>query len=138
VWCVGSGIRAPTGPGGEGLQACRGCARRGGASPALALGLFLFPLAGLPPLAGFLGKFYVFAAGVEGRFYALVVIGLLNSVVSLYYYTRVVKVMFLDQPRPEDPATAFRPLGDLGGIGLLSAANVFLILRFGWLLDAVA
>jgi NADH:ubiquinone oxidoreductase subunit 2 (subunit N) len=64
-------------------------------------------------------------------------IGLLNSVVSLYYYARVVKVMFLDRPRPEDPVMTFRPLGDLGAVALLSAANVFLILRFDWLLAAV-
>src|SRR5439155_12248629 len=100
----------------EDLDGYRGLAWRGGALPALALGVFLFSLAGLPPFAGFLGKFYVFAAGVEGRFYALVVIGLLNSVVSLYYYARVVKVMFLDRPEAGDPVLAFRPLGDLGAI----------------------
>src|SRR5215831_11597740 len=116
----------------EDLDAYRGLAWRGGGAVALALGVFLFSLAGLPPLAGFVGKFYVFAAGVEGRFYALVVIGLLNSVISLYYYARVVKVMFLDQPRAEDPPVTFRPLADLGAVGLLSAANLFLILRFDW------
>ena len=121
----------------EDLDGYRGLAWRGGALPALALGVFLFSLAGLPPFAGFLGKFYVFAAGVEGRFYALVVIGLLNSVVSLYYYARVVKVMFLDRPEAGDPVLVFRPLGDLGAIGLLSAANLLLILRFDWLLAAV-
>jgi NADH-quinone oxidoreductase subunit N len=121
----------------EDLDGYRGLAWRGGALPALALGVFLFSLAGLPPLAGFLGKFYVFAAGVEGRLYALVVIGLLNSVVSLYYYARVVKVMFLDRPEPTDPVLVFRPLADLGAIGLLSAANLLLILRFDWLLAAV-
>jgi NADH-quinone oxidoreductase subunit N len=122
----------------EDLDGYRGLAWRGGALPALALGVFLFSLAGLPPLAGFLGKFYVFAAGIEGRLYALVVIGLVNSVISLYYYARVVKVMFLDQPQPEDPAVTFRPLADLGAVGLLSAANLFLILRFDWLLAAVS
>jgi len=121
----------------EDLDGYRGLAWRGGALPALALAVFLFSLAGLPPLAGFLGKFYVFAAGVEGRYYALVMIGLLNSVVSLYYYARVVKVMFLDQPRAEDPPMTFRPIGDLGAVGLLSAANLFLIFRFEWLLSAV-
>ena len=121
----------------EDLEGYRGLAWRGGALPALALAVFLFSLAGLPPLAGFLGKFYVFAAGVEGRFYALVVIGLLNSVISLYYYARVVKTMFLDRPRPEDPVIATQPLGDLGALGVLSAANLFLILRFDWLLAAV-
>src|SRR5436189_300801 len=68
----------------EDLEGYRGLAWRGGALPALALAVFLFSLAGLPPLAGFLGKFYVFAAGVESRLYALVVIGLGHSVVALY------------------------------------------------------
>jgi len=120
----------------EDLDGYRGLAWRGGALPALALGVFLFSLAGLPPLAGFLGKFYVFAAGIEGRQYALVLIGLVNSVVSLYYYARVVKVMFLDTPTAEDPVLTFRPIRDLGAIGILAAANLVLILRFDWLLSA--
>src|SRR5439155_1066176 len=70
----------------EDLDGYRGLAWRGGAAPALALGVFLFSLAGLPPLAGFVGKFNVFAAGVQAQLYVLVVIGLLNSVISLYYY----------------------------------------------------
>jgi NADH-quinone oxidoreductase subunit N len=121
----------------EDIDSLRGLAWRGGALPAVALGVFLFSLAGLPPLAGFLGKFYVFAAGMEGKLYALVVIGLLNSVVSLYYYARVVKMMFLDQPQAGDPVMHFRLLGDLGGVGILAIANVVLILRFDWLLDWV-
>jgi NADH-quinone oxidoreductase subunit N len=78
----------------EDIDGYRGLAWRGGALPALALAVFLFSLAGLPPLAGFAGKFFVFAAGIQAKLYALVVIGLVNSVVSLYYYARVVKVMF--------------------------------------------
>ena len=50
----------------EDIDGYRGLAWRGGALPAVALAVFLFSLAGLPPLAGFVGKFYVFAAGVEG------------------------------------------------------------------------
>jgi NADH-quinone oxidoreductase subunit N len=121
----------------EDLESYRGLAWRGGALPAAALAVFLFSLAGLPPLAGFLGKFYVFAAGVEGRLYALVMIGLLNSVVSLYYYARVVKVMLLDRPEPSDPPMRFRLIGDLGVVGVLAVANVVLILRFEWLLALV-
>jgi NADH-quinone oxidoreductase subunit N len=121
----------------EDLEGYRGLAWRGGALAAVALAVFLFSLAGLPPLAGFLGKFYVFAAGVEARLYALVMIGLLNSVVSLYYYARVVKVMFLDRPEPDDPPMRFRLVGDLGVVGVLAAVNVVLILRFDWLLSLV-
>ena len=118
----------------EDLDGYRGLAWRGGALPALALAVFLFSLAGLPPLAGFIGKFAVFAAGVQARLYALVVIGLLNSVVSLYYYARVVKVMFLDQPEPEDAPISFR-VGDLGAVGLLSLATIYIGVRFNWLLE---
>jgi NADH-quinone oxidoreductase subunit N len=119
----------------EDIEGYRGLAWRGGALPALALSIFLFSLAGLPPLAGFVGKFMVFAAGVEGKLYALVVIGLLNSVVSLYYYARVVKTMFLDQPAVDDPVLRFRPVRDLGALGLLSAATLVLGVRFNWLLE---
>jgi NADH-quinone oxidoreductase subunit N len=117
----------------EDLDGYRGLAWRGGAFPALALSVFLFSLAGLPPLAGFLGKFYVFSAGVEAKLYALVVIGLVNSVVSLYYYARVVKAMFLDRPRPEDPVVTLWRFRDLSAIALLAAANIVLILNFEWL-----
>ncbi len=117
----------------EDIGAYRGLAWRGGALPATALALFLFSLAGLPPFAGFVGKFYVFAAGVETRLIALVVIGVLNSVVSLYYYARVVRTMFLDEPRPEDAPVDFR-IGELAGVGALSVATVVLGVRFAWLL----
>jgi NADH-quinone oxidoreductase subunit N len=121
----------------EDLEGYRGLAWRGGAAPALALGVFLFSLAGLPPLAGFIGKFNVFAAGMEAHLYALVVVGLLNSVISLYYYARVVKTMFLDQPTADDAAMRFTP-GELGAVGVLSLATLVLGVSFNWLLRWVA
>ncbi|MBT3179669.1 MAG: NADH-quinone oxidoreductase subunit N [Candidatus Marinimicrobia bacterium] len=65
--------------------------------------LFMVSLTGLPPTAGFIGKFYIFASLIKGgsQFYWLVFIGGINSVVSLYYYMRVIKVMFLDGERSE-------------------------------------
>jgi NADH:ubiquinone oxidoreductase subunit 2 (subunit N) len=57
--------------------------------------------------------------------------------VSLYYYARIVKMMFLDRPEPTDPPMHFRLLGDLGVVGVLAVANLVLILRFDWLLDLV-
>ena len=120
----------------EDLPSYRGLAWRGGALPALALAIFLFSLAGLPPLAGFVAKFYVFGAGVERGLIALVVVGVLNSVVSLYYYARVVKTMFLDEPRAEDAPVHFA-LNDLAAVGLLSAATLVLGIRFDWLLGRV-
>src|SRR2546430_11899315 len=59
-------------PGREDLDGYRGLAWRGGAAPALALGVFLCSLAGIPPLAGFIGKFNIFAAGMQAKLYALV------------------------------------------------------------------
>jgi len=120
----------------EDLEGYRGLAWRGGALPAVTLSVFLFSLAGLPPLAGFLGKFYVFAAGIQGHIYVPVVIAVLNSVVSLYYYARVVKVMILDQPPADAPRVAFRPV-DLGVVSALSLATTFLVVQFGWLLRTV-
>jgi len=62
------------------------------------MAIFMFSLTGLPPTAGFIGKFYLFAAVIKAgpAFYWLAFVGVINSVVSLYYYLRVVKVMFLE------------------------------------------
>ncbi len=67
--------------------------------PAIAMGVFLFSLTGLPPTAGFIGKFYLFAALIKGgtNYYWLAVVGILNSVIALYYYARILKAMFLDK-----------------------------------------
>ena len=77
---------------------------------ALAMAVFLFSLIGLPPSAGFIGKLYLFAAVIGQKYYWLAVVGVLNSVVSLYYYARVLKAMFLEGAEMEGrlgvPATA--------------------------------
>lgn len=65
---------------------------------ALAMAILLFSLAGIPPLAGFFAKFYVFLAAIESGLYALAVIGVLLSVVGAYYYLRIVKIMYFDDP----------------------------------------
>jgi NADH-quinone oxidoreductase subunit N len=64
---------------------------------ALFMALMMFSMAGIPPLAGFFGKFYVFKAALESGLYGLVVIGLLASVVSAYYYLKIVKIMYFDE-----------------------------------------
>jgi NADH-quinone oxidoreductase subunit N len=101
----------------EDIGAYRGLAWRGGAVPAIALTIFLLSLTGIPATIGFIGKFYVFAAAIQQRFYFLAVIGILNSVVSLYYYLRPVKAMFLEAP--DANAEAFT--GDLWNYGLMGA-----------------
>jgi NADH-quinone oxidoreductase subunit N len=65
---------------------------------ALALAIFMFSMAGIPPLAGFFAKIYVFLAAIDAGLYALAVIGVLASVVGAYYYLRIVKLMYFDEP----------------------------------------
>jgi NADH-quinone oxidoreductase subunit N len=65
---------------------------------AVAFAALLFSMAGIPPLAGFFAKFYVFDAAVKAGLTPLVIIGVLASVVGAYYYLRVVKIMFFDEP----------------------------------------
>ena len=78
--------------------------------PSLLLAVFLFSLTGLPPLAGFVGKFYLLAALVKGKLFALAIIAMANTVVSLFYYVRIVRDMFLYDPEDGSvPATKRTP-----------------------------
>ncbi len=65
---------------------------------ALMLGALMFSLAGIPPLAGFLAKYYVFVAAIQAGLYGLSVVGVLASVVGAFYYLRIVKIMYFDEP----------------------------------------
>jgi NADH-quinone oxidoreductase subunit N len=62
------------------------------------LAMLLFSMAGVPPLAGFFGKFYVFLAAIKAGLYVLAVIGVLASVVGAYYYLAIIKVMYFEEP----------------------------------------
>jgi len=74
---------------------------------AAALLFFMFSMAGIPPLAGFFGKLYIFLAAIQAGLYGLATIGVLSSVVAAFYYVRIVKLMYFDEP-----SEAFeRPLG---------------------------
>ena len=64
---------------------------------AAAIGIFMFSLAGIPPLAGFFGKLYIFLAAIEAGLYLLAVVGVLTSVVAAFYYIRIVKVIYFDE-----------------------------------------
>jgi NADH-quinone oxidoreductase subunit N len=102
-------VRAQTGQ--ESISAYRGLGSR---SPFLAvmLAIFLFSLTGLPPLAGFIGKFYLFAALIKTHvtfFYVVAVIGVLNSVVSLYYYVRIVRAMYFEKAETGASASLLLP-----------------------------
>jgi NADH-quinone oxidoreductase subunit N len=87
------------------------------ASPGLTvcMAVVLFSLVGLPPLAGFQGKLFIFYSLVEAKLWPLLFIGILNTVLSLFYYLRVVKVMTLS-PQPLHRASPMIPLGSLIGI----------------------
>ena len=92
---------------------------------ALALGVFMFSLAGIPPLAGFFAKLYVFLAAVEAGLYALAVIGVLASVVAAFYYVRIVKIMYFDEPADNFDRLPGREVGLV-----LAATGVFTALFF--------
>ncbi|MBB5751244.1 NADH-quinone oxidoreductase subunit N [Prosthecomicrobium pneumaticum] len=89
---------------------------------AFILAMILFSLAGIPPLAGFFAKWYVFLAAIQAGLYPLAVIGVLTSVVGAFYYIRIIKLMYFDEPAP-----AFRPVpGELRLVLGLSGAFVIL------------
>ena len=95
-------------------------------SPLMAflLAMLLFSLAGIPPLAGFFAKFYVFLAAIRAGLYALAVIGVLLSVVGAYYYLRIVKIMYFDAP-----AERFEPM-DMPLAAVLGITGLFILLYF--------
>jgi len=91
---------------------------------AFLLAMLLFSLAGIPPLAGFFAKFYVFLAAIHAGLYALAVIGVLLSVVGAYYYLRIVKLMYFDAP-----AERFEPMqAPLAAV--LGVSGAFILLYF--------
>jgi NADH-quinone oxidoreductase subunit N len=95
-------------------------------SPMMAflLAMLLFSLAGIPPLAGFFAKFYVFLAAINAGLYALAVIGVLLSVVGAYYYLRIVKIMYFDAP-----AERFEPMPGLLAT-VLGVSGLFILFYF--------
>jgi NADH-quinone oxidoreductase subunit N len=91
---------------------------------AFCLAVFMFSMAGIPPLAGFFGKFYVFRAAINAELYTLAVLGVLTSVIGAYYYLRIVKIMYLDAPDDEVNLPMPRNLS------LLAGASAFLMVLF--------
>ena len=126
--------------GGDQLKDFAGLARR---APVLAwcLMVFLLSLAGIPPLAGFFGKFYLFAAALTNGahnlpFLWLVILGIAMSCVSLYYYLKVLKQVFVVEA--DENARPFAvPFLAQAVVVLLAAAVVLLGCVPGWLLDTL-
>jgi len=108
----------------EGIEDLKGLSKTN-PMMALALAIFMFSMAGIPPLAGFFGKLYVFLAAIEAELYTLAVIGVLSSVIGAFYYLRIVKLMYFDEP-----ADAFdRPIGREMTL-ILTATAVIVLLFF--------
>jgi NADH-quinone oxidoreductase subunit N len=97
---------------------------------AIAMSLFLFSLAGIPPTAGFMGKFYIFSAAIKQGYLGLAIIGVINSVISVYYYLRVTVAMYMKEAEPvapsETPAIVFSPALVVGVL-----ISVYGVLRLG-------
>jgi NADH-quinone oxidoreductase subunit N len=74
-----------------------------------AMALFMFSLAGIPPTGGFMGKFYIFSAAIQAKYIGLAIIGVLNSVISAYYYLRITVVMYMGQGEAEPAAGRLSP-----------------------------
>jgi len=112
----------------EGIQDLAGL---GKTSPGLAVALvvMMFSMAGIPPLAGFFAKLYVFRAVIEQHFYVLAVIGVLASVVSAVYYLKIIRVMYFDEPK-----VAFDKAEGAAIPAILAVSTLFIVVF--WLLPA--
>jgi NADH-quinone oxidoreductase subunit N len=104
---------------GEYIEDISDLAGLGRTNPSMAffLAAMMFSLAGIPPLAGFFAKFYVFTAAIHANLFGLAIIGVLLSTVAAYYYLRIIKLMYFDEP-----AKAFDPQGYATRIVLALAA----------------
>jgi NADH-quinone oxidoreductase subunit N len=104
---------------------------------AAAMTVFMLSLTGIPPTLGFVGKFYLFRAAIAGQFYLLAVIGVLTSLISAYYYLRVVVTMYMREGEPETAAEPW--LNITWGLAALLTVVVSLVPQylFAWASQAV-
>jgi NADH-quinone oxidoreductase subunit N len=93
---------------------------------AVVLTALMFSMAGIPPLAGFFAKYFVFVAAIEAKLYALAIIGVLSSVVGAYYYLRIVKLMWFDEAKGEFARTSGELRLIFGLSGLFVTAYVLI------------
>jgi NADH-quinone oxidoreductase subunit N len=104
--------------------------------PGLFLATFLFSLTGIPPLAGFVGKFYLLAALVQGKLFALAIIAVANTVVSLYYYVRIIRDMFLYDSEKTGAVSVFKTPGLAMVLGISTVAPTLILgVMFGGLAE---
>jgi NADH-quinone oxidoreductase subunit N len=126
--------------GSEDIADYAGLSRR---SPYLALALVvaLLSLAGIPPLAGFMGKFYLFSAAVQADMVWLAIVGVLNAIVALYYYLTVIKIMYVDSSDDDSPiqvphAHAFTLV--VTSVGVLLMGTIPSVPWFEWAVTAAS
>jgi NADH-quinone oxidoreductase subunit N len=122
--------------GGRHVEAIGDLAGLSSTNPVMAtmLTILMFSLAGIPPLAGFWAKWYVFLAAIDAHLYTLAVIGVLTSVVGAYYYLRIIKIMWFDES-----VGGFQPMaGELRFVLGLSGAFVLFYVLFGGPLGSIA
>ncbi|MDT8440617.1 MAG: NADH-quinone oxidoreductase subunit N [Desulfuromonadales bacterium] len=100
----------------------------------VAMAIFLFALMGLPPTAGFAGKFYIFAGAIEAGYIWLAIIGVLNSAISLYYYLRVMVYMYFRDP-VEDYAWVGMPVSVVVSIVIAIAGCLYLGIVPGFVME---
>jgi NADH-quinone oxidoreductase subunit N len=105
---------------------------------AFAMLLFLLSLAGVPPLAGFIGKLYIFMAAVNEGLYTLIAVGLVNIIISMYYYLIVVKTMYINEPLDPSPVTISGPMKAVVYIGLAGTLLIGIYPRpiIDWVVEA--
>lgn len=77
---------------------------------AVAMSLFMLSMAGIPPTAGFVGKFYIFSAAIKSGYIGLAVIGVINSVISVFYYLRIMVIMYMKEPTRDFNPLTLSPL----------------------------
>ena len=94
---------------------------------AFALMILMFALAGIPPLVGFFGKYFVFMAAIKAGLYPLAVVGVLASVVGAYYYLRIIKVMFFDEAKDKFEPVRFK------AAAVMTAAALIMLFGVIWL-----
>jgi NADH-quinone oxidoreductase subunit N len=135
AFAVASLMGKDAGEGEEGysLHGYSGMARRRPALAAL-MTVFMLSLTGIPPMAGFLGKFFLFRAAVDGKFYLLAVVGVLNSVVGAFYYLRVVVHMYMKESATAGHGPALTAAEGIS-LGFASLATLYLGLFPSWLLE---
>ena len=101
---------------------------------AAAMSVFMFAMAGVPPTAGFVGKFYIFSAAVQAGYIWLAIIGVMNSLVSVYYYLRITVLMYMRPAEAELGPIAFTP-GLITALAITCAGTILVGVFPGWFYD---